>query len=81
MARPERGRRVKDLHMYQRRIDRLSLDLDLMIARRRADACSPGSPSWDAAMALVQELEDELRRIDETPEVPVERLVLAEMWA
>jgi hypothetical protein len=45
--------------------DRMDLEFQLLIARRRADACTPGSPSWDAAMGLVVELEDELRRLDQ----------------
>jgi hypothetical protein len=64
--------------MYQRRIDRLGIDLDLLIARRRADACTLGSPSWDAAMGLVQELEDALRQIGETADPQLELLVRTE---
>ena len=55
----------------------MSLDLDLMIARRRADACRPGSPSWDAAMGHVDELEAALRQIEQIRDLP-ERLVLAQ---
>ena len=65
--------------MYKRRLDQMSRDVDLMIARRRADACTPGSPSWDAAMGLVQELEDEIRQIEATPDAPDERLVLTQL--
>lgn len=63
--------------MSQRRLDRISLDLDLLIARRRADACTPGSPSWDAAMGLVEDLEDELHQLEEAPDALPERMVLA----
>jgi len=49
-----------------------------VIARRRADACSPGSPSWDAAMGMVEELEDELRQVDPVSEHLAERLTLAQ---
>ena len=62
--------------MHQRRLDRLSLDLDLLIARRRADACLPGSPSWDAAMGLVQELEEALQELERAPETRQDHLVL-----
>ena len=44
--------------------DRTDLELQVSIARRRAEACSPASPSWDAAMGWVVELEDELRELD-----------------
>lgn len=64
--------------MFQRQLDRTSLDVDLLIARRRADACTPGSPSWDAAMGLVEELEDELRQVERTPRVSDDRLALAQ---
>ncbi|MBI3747546.1 MAG: hypothetical protein HY262_01655 [Chloroflexi bacterium] len=63
--------------MHQRRLDHLSLDLDLLIARRRADACSPGSPSWDAAMGLVQELEEALQELEQAPDVRQEFLTLS----
>jgi hypothetical protein len=59
-------------------VDHTILDLDLVIARRRADACSPGSPSWDAAMGMVEELEDELRQVDPVSEHLAERLTLAQ---
>jgi hypothetical protein len=63
--------------MHERRIERATVDVDLVIARRRADACTPGSPSWDAAMGLVQELEDELRQVEETPDPRRESAMLA----
>ena len=44
--------------------DRTDLESQVSIAKRRAAACSPASPSWDAAMGLVVELEDELRELD-----------------
>jgi hypothetical protein len=44
--------------------DRTDLESRVSIARRRAAACSPASPSWDAAMGLVVELEDDLRELD-----------------
>jgi hypothetical protein len=63
--------------MNQSGLERTSLDHDLTIARRRADACTAGSPAWDAAMGLVQELEDELRRIEQASEITNDVLVLA----
>jgi hypothetical protein len=63
--------------MYQRRLDRMIVDLDLMLARRRADACTPGSPSWDAAMGLVEELEDELRQVEPRADESRDLLALA----
>ncbi len=58
----------------------MTLDVDLLIARRRADACTPGSPSWDAAMGLVEELEAELRQIEAMPKLPDDRLLLAQAY-
>lgn len=63
--------------MFKRRLDRISLDVDLLVARRRADDCTHGSPSWDAAMGLVQELEDELREVEAAPDAAEDRLELA----
>ncbi len=57
----------------------MSIDLDLLVARRRADACTPGSPSWDAAMGLVQELEDEMRRLEQASEAPEDAGVFAQI--
>jgi hypothetical protein len=65
------------MHMHERRPDPGMLDLDLLIARRRADACTPGSPSWDAAMGLVEELENQLRLVDASPHILDSRPVLA----
>jgi hypothetical protein len=62
--------------VYQTSLDRLSLDGDLSVARRRADSCMHGSPSWDAAMGLVEELEDAMRKIESTPDAPDERQLL-----
>ena len=66
MARGSGAVALEHAHMYRHRVERLSLDLDLMIARRRADACMPGSPAWDAAMGLVEELEEAVGRLGET---------------
>ncbi len=67
-----------DAHMYQRGLDRTSLDGDLLIARRRADAYTPGSPSWDAAMGLVEDLEDEQRQVETNFDASDDRLALAQ---
>jgi hypothetical protein len=45
--------------------DRAAVELALVVARKRADACSQGGPSWDAAMGLVDDLERALRQFDE----------------
>ena len=55
-------------------LDRIDAEFRLRIARLRAEQGSQGSPSWDAAMGLVDELEADLRRIDRA-EVP--RILLA----
>jgi hypothetical protein len=49
--------------------ERVVVEDALILARRRADACSPGGPSWDAAMGLVDDLERAIRQLDD----PVER--------
>ena len=61
---------------YTPDLDREGAERALMIARRRADACSPGGPSWDAAMGLVDDLELALREFDEPSEpTPIRELV------
>ena len=50
--------------MHKPDLERMTLEFDLMAWRRRADALMPSSPSWDAAMAMVHELEDEGARLD-----------------
>lgn len=44
--------------------DRTSVANDLAAARRRAWALTPYSPSWDAAMAVVEDLERALWQLD-----------------
>ena len=44
--------------------DRSSVANDLAVARRRAWALTPYSPSWDAAMAIVEDLERALWHLD-----------------
>ena len=44
--------------------DRSSVASDLAVARRRAWALMPYSPSWDAAMAIVEDLERALWQLD-----------------
>lgn len=46
--------------MYHLRIRELELEHDLIAARRRAGLCLPSSPAWDAAMAMVDDLERQL---------------------
>jgi hypothetical protein len=38
----------------------VTLERDLLIARTRAAHCAPGSPSWAAAIELVEDLERQL---------------------
>jgi hypothetical protein len=40
------------------------VEFKLLIAQRPADQCFPYSPSGDAAMGLVDDLEAEIRRLD-----------------
>jgi hypothetical protein len=39
-----------------------TLEYQLLVARRRMEALAPGSPSWDAAIEGVEELESALAR-------------------
>ncbi len=50
--------------MYRPNQERMDVEFKLLIAQRRADQCSPSSPSWDAAMGLVDDLESEIRQLD-----------------
>lgn len=47
------------------------LEYQLLVARRRMEALAPGSPSWDAAIEGVEELERDLARARGTPGVAV----------
>jgi hypothetical protein len=44
--------------------ERSSITDELAVARRRAWALTPYSPSWDAAMAIVEDLERALWQLD-----------------
>jgi hypothetical protein len=59
--------------MYRPNLERLDVAFKLLIAQQRADECSPSSPSWDAAMGLVDDLEAEIRVLDASadPRTPV----------
>jgi len=50
--------------MYRPKPERIDVEFKLLIAQRRAEQCSPSSPSWDAAMGLVDDLEAEMRQLD-----------------
>jgi hypothetical protein len=53
--------------MSQPTLERMDAESRLQDARTRAERCSQASPSWDAAMGLVDELEDEIRQLDQVP--------------
>ena len=59
--------------MWQQLAERVAIEIDLVTARRRAQADTPFSPAWDAAMTWVEDLERELWRLDHA-EVPSGRL-------
>ena len=54
-----------DPSMSHPTLERMDAEFGLLVARRRAEGCSKGSPSWDAAMGHVDELALELNRIDQ----------------
>ena len=45
-------------------LERMTLEFNLMTAHRRADRLTRGSPSWDAAMCVVDDLQLEGARLD-----------------
>lgn len=54
-----------DRSMSHPTLERMEAEFGLLVARRRAEGCSQGSPSWDAAMGQVDELALALHRIDQ----------------
>ena len=50
--------------MWSEMVDRSDIVTDLTVARRRAWALTPYSPPWDAAMAIVEDLERVLWQMD-----------------
>jgi hypothetical protein len=47
------------------KLDRVSADYALLLAKRRAAAHAPFSPAWDAAMRVVEDCEREAYRLDQ----------------
>ena len=70
-----RARIVNDGLMPHLKLDRMSADYALLLAKRRADKRVPFSPSWDAAMGVVEDLERESFRLDEVLRMTTRRLV------
>jgi hypothetical protein len=48
-----------------RALERRRLELAISVARRRALSDSPFSPSWDASMAALEDLERQLAQLRE----------------
>ena len=59
--RPGKGERSE---MSPRTVDRVRLEREVTTARRRALELVPFSPSWDAAMGLVEDLQRALWLLD-----------------
>jgi hypothetical protein len=53
--------------MWPQTVDRVRLEREVSAARLRALALVPFSPSWDAAMDVVEELERALWRLEPMP--------------
>ena len=51
------GRPTRATERLARHLDRRRLELAITVARERVEWESPFSPSWDAAMAALEELE------------------------
>jgi len=51
------GKPTRATERLARHVDRRRLDLAIAVARQRVQVESPFSPSWDAAMAALEELE------------------------
>ena len=56
--------------MWTAMLDRADLAMSLAVARRRAWALTPYSPAWDAAMAIIEDLERVLWRVDHPDHAP-----------
>jgi hypothetical protein len=54
-----------DVLMATLKLDRMSADYALLLARRRAAGHAPFSPAWDAAMSLVEDCEREANRVNQ----------------
>jgi hypothetical protein len=63
--------------MWSAMLDRADLAMSLAVARRRAWALTPYSPAWDAAMAIIEDLERVLWRVDHPDDRPL-HLIRAE---
>jgi hypothetical protein len=50
--------------MWQQIVDRVAIESDLTTAWRRTRELTPFSPSWDAAMGGIEDLERELWLLD-----------------
>jgi hypothetical protein len=57
--------------MWSAMLDRADLAMSLAVARRRAWALTPYSPAWDAAMAIIEDLERVLWRVDHPDDRPL----------
>jgi hypothetical protein len=53
------------LQMPQLKLDRMSANYALLLARRRVANHPPFSPAWDAAMHVVEDCEREAYRLDQ----------------
>ena len=58
--------------MWSAMVERAEVALNLSAARRRASALTPYSPAWDAAMAIVEDLERVLWRVDHPDHAPLD---------
>ena len=51
--------------MVHLKLDQMTADYALLLARRRAAAFPPFSPAWDAAMCAVEDCEREAYRLEQ----------------
>ena len=58
--------------MWSAMVERADIVMSLAVARRRAWALTPYSPAWDAAMAIVEDLERVLWRVDHPDHAPLD---------
>ena len=61
-------------HMRTLKLDRVTADYAVLLARRRAARHAPFSPAWDAAMHVVEVREREAYRLDQ---LLLERIALS----
>ena len=64
-----------DDDMPKRKLERMSADYALMLAKRRAEHRTPFTAAWDAALRDVEDRERDLFRLDQGMHETTKRLI------